>query len=233
MKKVIISLLFVILLTGCTSNLLNTPTKKVEMFFNKYQSLDDDVLSQLKNVVDNEISFTKEQGLNYIEIMKKHYQTLKYRIKDEVIDGDTAVVTVEIEVNDYSKILKEADLYLENHKEEFIKKQDEERQNMIEQEKIEEKIEKQPEEKIEERCIEEETFEEPEIKKEIKNLFSDFSDDNEYSTYYVYILREGDNIDTIMTKYGITREILSEYNNIDEIKIGDKIIIPEKNNARN
>ena len=53
--------------------------------------------------------------------MKKHYQTLKYRIKDEVIDGDTAVVTVEIEVNDYSKILKEADLYLENHKEEFMK----------------------------------------------------------------------------------------------------------------
>ncbi len=121
MKKVIISLLFVILLTGCSSNLLNTPTKKVEMFFNKYQSLDDDVLSQLKSVVDNEISFTKEQGLNYIEIMKKHYQTLKYRIKDEVIDGDTAVVTVEIEVNDYSKILKEADLYLENHKEEFMK----------------------------------------------------------------------------------------------------------------
>lgn len=121
MKKLLISLIFVILLTGCADNLLNTPTKKVEMFLSKYQSLDDDVVSQLKSVVDNEISFTKEQGLNYIEIMKRHYQSLKYKIKDEVINGDTAVVTTEIEVNDYSKILKDADEYLENHKEEFMK----------------------------------------------------------------------------------------------------------------
>ena len=119
MKKLF--LIFVIIFTGCTSTLLNTPTKKVEMFFNKYQSLDDDVVSQLKRVVDNEISFTKEQGLNYIEIMKRHYQSLKYKIKDEVINGDTAIVTTEIEVNDYSKILKDADEYLEKHKEEFIK----------------------------------------------------------------------------------------------------------------
>ena len=166
-----------------------------------------------------------------IQIDEKYIlDNIKIDINDfyyEIINNSILEVNIEVLLDN---IIEKT--IIEN-KEEFIKKQDEERQNMIEQEKIEEKIEKQPEEKIEERCIEEETFEEPEIKKEIKNLFSDFSDDNEYSTYYVYILREGDNIDTIMTKYGITREILSEYNNIDEIKIGDKIIIPEKNNARN
>ena len=51
--------------------------------------------------------------------MKKHYQELKYEIKDEKVDGDKATVTVEIEVTDYSKALKEADKYLENNRSEF------------------------------------------------------------------------------------------------------------------
>ena len=41
------------------------------------------------------------------------------KIKDEVIDGDTATVTTEIEVIDYSKILIEADKYLEENRTEF------------------------------------------------------------------------------------------------------------------
>ena len=121
MKKILLVIFTLFLFAGCNNTLLNTPTKKVEMFFNKYQSLDDEVMNQLKSVVENDVSFTKEQGLNYIEIMKKHYQSLKYKIKDEVIDGDTAIVTVEIEVNDYSNILNDADKYLNEHKEEFIK----------------------------------------------------------------------------------------------------------------
>ena len=51
--------------------------------------------------------------------MKKHYQELTYEIKDEKIDGNKATVTVEIEVTDYSKTLKDADKYLENNKAEF------------------------------------------------------------------------------------------------------------------
>ncbi|MBR1718701.1 MAG: hypothetical protein IJ715_05475 [Bacilli bacterium] len=121
MKKILLTIMTIIMFSGCSGTLLNTPTKKVEMFFNKYQSLDDDVMNQLKDVVNNEISFTKEQGLSYIEIMKKHYQSLKYRIKDEVIDGNTAVVTVEIEVIDYSDILKNADNYLKENESEFMK----------------------------------------------------------------------------------------------------------------
>lgn len=121
MKKILLTIMTIIMVSGCSGTLLNTPTKKVEMFFNKYQSLDDDVMNQLKDVVNNEISFTKEQGLSYIEIMKKHYQSLKYRIKDEVIDGNTAVVTVEIEVIDYSDILKDADNYLKENESEFMK----------------------------------------------------------------------------------------------------------------
>ena len=154
------------------------------------------------------------------------------------IDEKYILDNIKIDINDFyyeiinSSILEvNIELLLDNIIEKpIIEKQkeiiEEEKINMIEQEKEETS-------KTEERCIEEEITEEPEIKKEIKNLFNNFQEDDDYSTYYIYIVREGDNLETIMAKYGITKEILSEYNNIDEIKLGDKIIIPETNNARN
>ena len=39
--------------------------------------------------------------------MKKQYQNLTYTIKDEEIDGDTAIVKVEIEVYDFNKAMNE------------------------------------------------------------------------------------------------------------------------------
>ena len=121
MRKIFIFILSFILFTGCNNTLLNTPTKKVEMFFQNYQSLDKNVISQLNDVINNELTFTDDQRKEYLELMKRHYQSLKYNIKDEVIDGDQAVVTVEVEVMDYSRILNDADEYLKNNKDEFIK----------------------------------------------------------------------------------------------------------------
>ena len=63
--------------------------------------------------------FTDEQKKEYKELMKNHYKNLKYEIKDEVVNGDNATVTVEIEVTDYSKIMTDADSYLENNPSEF------------------------------------------------------------------------------------------------------------------
>ena len=95
-----------------------------------------------------------------------------------------------------------------------------------------------------ERCIEAE-IEEPIVEnkkeeiyqhdtKELNNIFDNFSNDKEnYSTYHIYIVREGDNAEVIMSKYNISREKLEEYNNLNELKIGDKIIIPETKNAGN
>ena len=48
-----------------------------------------------------------------------------FEIKDEVVDGDTATVTVEIEVTDYSKSLSDAEDYLNNNKAEFNDENDE------------------------------------------------------------------------------------------------------------
>lgn len=59
------------------------------------------------------------------------------------------------------------------------------------------------------------------------NLFEQFSKESEnYATYKIFIVREGDSVLTICDKYNVSEEILSKYNDLKELKIGDKIIIP-------
>jgi len=50
--------------------------------------------------------------------------------------------------------------------------------------------------------------------------------EDNYVTYRVYKVEESDTIDTILAKYNITKESLEDYNNIENIKSGDKLIIP-------
>ena len=58
-------------------------------------------------------------------------------------------------------------------------------------------------------------------------LFSNLQDnDDSFSTYYVYIVRDGDSISSIMDKYHVSREDLEKYNDIDQVSTGDKILIP-------
>lgn len=123
MKKIICFLLTLTILTGCSCNntkiVKDTPKKKVENFFSNYQTLNKDVLKQLDETVDKEKTLTTEQKKDYKELIKKHYKNIKYEIKDEVVDGDSATVTVEIEVTDYSKIMMDADQYLSSNPNKF------------------------------------------------------------------------------------------------------------------
>ena len=69
------------------------------------------------------------------------------------------------------------------------------------------------------------------IENNINNLTQNIiNNENKYYTYKVYIVREGDTIDTICNKYNVKIEDLIDYNDIDNISIGDKVIIPYINN---
>ena len=59
------------------------------------------------------------------------------------------------------------------------------------------------------------------------DLFSNLDDTETYTTYYVYIVKEEDTIDKILVKYGISKDELEIYNDITNIKPGDKVIIPK------
>lgn len=62
---------------------------------------------------------------------------------------------------------------------------------------------------------------------ELKNsLFDNLDSGETYSTYHVYIVKEDDTIDKIMTKYNVSKDDLADYNDLSDIKPGDKIIIP-------
>ena len=58
------------------------------------------------------------------------------------------------------------------------------------------------------------------------NIFGNISDNETYATYKVYTVMDTDTIDGIISKYNISKELLREYNNIEDIKSGDKLIIP-------
>ena len=120
MKKILLCfscIIAIVLLSGCSMD--NTPTKKVEKFLDNYKNQDETVLTQLKEMVDSDTLMDETQKITYSDIMKKQYKDLTYDIKDEVIDGDTATVTAEIEVYDYYKINQDAQTYYNNNPNEF------------------------------------------------------------------------------------------------------------------
>ena len=126
MKRIILVMGAVFALVGCSigDNMDNTPTKQVEKYLNDYQTLNSDVLTELDSIVDEEIEFDANQKNAYRNLLKKHYQDLTYVIKEETVNGDKATVEVEIEVNDYTKILKQAESYKASNPNEFLKDDD-------------------------------------------------------------------------------------------------------------
>ena len=121
MKKVLYFLVAIVLLTGCscTANMGNTPTKKVEEYLNKYQTNDDDVVSDLDDVLTNDTTLTDDERDQYSDFMKTHYRDMQYEIKDETIDGDTATVNAEVTVRNYADAVNEANEYRLNNPDKF------------------------------------------------------------------------------------------------------------------
>jgi len=120
MKKIFLALVLAFTLTGCEmGNMDNTPTKKVEAFFDKYQTLDSNVLNDLDLTIADDTTIDETTRSDYREFMKSHYQDLEYEIKDETIDGDNATVVAEVTVRDYSKVLNDADVYKDTNATEF------------------------------------------------------------------------------------------------------------------
>lgn len=97
----------------------------------------------------------------------------------------------------------------------------------------EDNMEETKEEVIEERCIEEEDvlprkdLEKTEIEEKINSIFNNSSFvDEAYVTYNVFIIRDGDTLDSVLEKYNVTKEELEKYNDLSNLQLGDKLIIP-------
>ena len=52
---------------------------------------------------------------------------------------------------------------------------------------------------------------------------------DEYMTYHIHILKEGETLETLCAMYKVTGSFLAEYNDISNLNVGDKILIPFEN----
>ena len=91
--------------------------------------------------------------------------------------------------------------------------------------------EEEMENSVEERCVEEEDTlpkrNVENIEEKINSIFSNGTfNDEVYVTYNVFIIRDGDTLDSIMEKYNVTQDELEKYNDLSNLKLGDKLIIP-------
>ncbi len=103
-------------------------------------------------------------------------------------------------------------------KDEIVEEKTEVGEEIIE-DKIEDDVSSEDLKKEEKSRLDEETK---------QNIMATVSNSEEtYITYHVHIIRENDTIESICQNYKISMEQIKQYNNIDSITIGDKIIIPE------
>lgn len=118
MKKVLLGI-FVILLTACSFGMNNTPKAKVKELLDRYKNQDSTVITNLEDAIDEE--YSGEFKDRYKTLMLNQYKNLEYKITDEIIDGDTAIVSVDVTVYDYGSAIDAANEYLDEHEKEFYK----------------------------------------------------------------------------------------------------------------
>ena len=53
--------------------------------------------------------------------------------------------------------------------------------------------------------------------------------EDDYATYHIHMVSDGETVETICTMYNSNMNILNDYNELTNISPGDKLIIPEKN----
>lgn len=158
-----------------------------------------------------------------------------------MIDKDT----IDITISDFSYSVEKDILHLkmalsmdyeeltiDEHTSEFV---DEELNKGEEVNSINEMLENTNEEKepIKEEYHNELMLDDKLDKEETINKVLDVMPESGYNKFKVYIMREEDTLESIMIKYNVKINDIKEYNDVENIKIGDKIVIPCLENEKN
>lgn len=181
-------------------------------------------LSKDNNEIKGEFNISGEYRMSKESI---HTETFEYNIPFDIhLDEKYDLINAQIDIDDFYYEIVNNNI-LEVNIDVMVDKLEE---KLIIEPPLEEVIIPREDilasEKIEERCIEPEE----EIENPVESLFDNMETTKEtYKSYKIYIVREGDDLELIMEKYSITKDLLEQYNDLKEIKIGDKIIIPSEN----
>lgn len=179
--------------------------------------------------------------------------TVNLNVADFTYTTDENNLNIEIEyeitydVEQEITTKEEFDRFLEEHEVEIVDLNEE----VTDEEKVSEYLSEEriiPEEDLEEtpslnsenkREIEEERVDNIQINEDIQSntnisvtntIIDNINErEDEYITYHVYICTDYDTLNSIADKFKVSVEILKNYNNIDNIASGMKIIIPSSN----
>ena len=198
-------------------------------------SLEHNIIEKKEDNITGEFYITGDYKMTEGSITREKFNfTLPFDITlTEEYNQDNMTVDIdnfyyEIVNNEYLKV--NIDLYVEGEKKEApIEPPKEERKTEPEEQEIEfpnikleqEEIEKEVENKKPDIKYLEEKDDQLEF-----NIFENIDHSDTYVTYHVYIVKEEDTIDRIIEKYGVSKEEISLYNNLEDIKPGTKLIIP-------
>lgn len=140
-KKVLVVICAILLFTGCSCTMNdNKPEEAVETFFEKYRAKDDNIITQLKETIENE-DLTDDAKEKYQELMEKQYDQFAYVIKDVKEEDNAATVTTEVTVLNYRSAILKAEEELKNNPEKF----NDDEGNFSEEKYMDYKIEKMQE----------------------------------------------------------------------------------------
>lgn len=118
-KTILVVICALLLFTGCSCALNdNKPEEAVETFFEKYRAKDDNIMTQLKETIENE-DLTDNSKEKYQELMEKQYDQFAYVIKDTKEEDNSAIVTIELTVLNYRSAILEAEEELKNNPDKF------------------------------------------------------------------------------------------------------------------
>ena len=139
-------------------------------------------------------------------------------------EEDEDITPIEVDGEEIVKMLEEA-----SEKEKEMEKEDraEPEEELSEEETTKEEKEEAPADTVNE--TREETEEDMTSENVIITGASNTPD--EYTTYHIHIVKEGETIETIYTMYNSNLSLLNDYNDLSEVSKGMKIIIPENDES--
>lgn len=162
--------------------------------------------------------------------------SLKVAIDDFTydIDQDKLIINVELKINyenevseeriEFDKFLDEQEINIDEIVDNI--KTDENEFDSFDISKEEVREEK---EEINENNDREYIDESKMLEDNLLEITNSIEDDEEYITYHIYIVNENDTLETISNRYHVSIESIKEYNEIENIKSGMKLVIPCEN----
>lgn len=173
----------------------------------------------------NQENFTKKIPFNYEFNDELEEESITLEVNDFTyeIDQNKLILNIEYEIEGDKMLFedeREFDKFLEEHEVEIVDLKEESKEEESKEEEIKE------EKEIIEPIIEENISQIRTSTKESEIIDTLKDGENTYITYHIHICDESDTLDYLANKYKINIELIKEYNSIDEIRSGMKLIIP-------